>query len=318
MAHQQSPALTSSATPPVAPAPDVPTSAPSQSSEDWSEERILESLHRLDDLHNRLISLRTVIPKILAPLTTDYATPVDMFQDFSSRAVSCSEEIASFNTLYMKSQPIFEHAAASRAQNPTGIRRLGVGEMFLPEEPESGQGTKTEDVEMKDAEEEKEEEKEVVVENTKDEEIDDVVEEFSGRLMHRDVEVEELPGGTPAKRHIKVVLPPPSSLLFTIEITPSDDNSRAFVVTSVKNARHPDSPVHNIHTGILRAVAARQWPGNLEMLLEMLGSYKNIYSAKCDKCKRLTAGGKGELPVVRKLLRDGKDKRWVAYHEWCV
>jgi hypothetical protein len=130
-----------------------------------------------------------------------------MFHDFSSRAVSCSEEIASFNTLYMKSQHIFEHAAASRAQNPAGIRRLRPNEMFLPQEQveSSGggsEGAKAEDTEMKDFEDEGE--GEVVFENTKDEEIDDVVEEFSGRLMHRDVEVEELPGGTPAKRTIKV------------------------------------------------------------------------------------------------------------------
>jgi hypothetical protein len=116
----------------------------------------------------------------------------------------------------------------------------------------------------------------------------------------------------------KVVLPPPSSLLFTIEITPSVDNSRAFVVTSVKNAKNSNAPADNLHTGILRAVTARQWPGNLEMLLEMLGSYKNIFSAKCDKCKRLTAGSKVELPVVRKLVGDGKDKRWMAYHEGCM
>jgi hypothetical protein len=127
-----------------------------------------------------------------------------MFHDFSSRAVSCSEEIASFNTLYMKSQHVFKEAAASRAQNPAGIRRLRPNEMFLPEDESTGggEGAKAEDTEMKDADDEAE--GEVVIENTKDEEIDDVMEEFSGRLMHRDVEVEELPGGTPAKRNIKV------------------------------------------------------------------------------------------------------------------
>lgn len=130
-----------------------------------------------------------------------------MFQDFSNRALSCSEEIATFNSLYVKSQSIFEHAASSRARDPEDIRRLAVGEVFLPEEqPQESDGVKKEDTEMKDAPavgEEKEEEEEVV-ENTKDEDIEDVVEEFSGRLMHRDVNVEELPGGTPARRSLKV------------------------------------------------------------------------------------------------------------------
>lgn len=75
--------------------------------------------------------------------------------------------------------------------------------------------------------------------------------------------------------------------------------------------------MHNLHTGIMRAVTARQWPGNLEMLLEMLGAYRNIFSAKCDKCRRLTAGSKVELPVVRKLVKDAGGKRWIAIHEGC-
>ena len=78
----------------------------------------------------------------------------------------------------------------------------------MPEEqPQEDDEIKKEDTEMKDAaaaggEEKGEEEEEV--ENTKDEDIEDVVEEFSGRLMHRDVNVEELPGGTPARRSLRV------------------------------------------------------------------------------------------------------------------
>ncbi|KAF8246254.1 hypothetical protein K440DRAFT_632218 [Wilcoxina mikolae CBS 423.85] len=240
-----------------------------------------------------------------------------MFEDFSSRALSCSEDIATFTTLYVKSSAVFDQAAAIRARDPVGIHRLGVADIFLPAEQAEEDAIKQEDVEMKDADVKEEEE---TVENTKPEDIEDVLEEFEGRLMHRDVDVEELPGGTPNKKSLKVVLPPPSSLLFTVEITPSVDNSRAFVVTSVKNAKYPDKPVHNVHTGILRAVAARQWPGNLEMLLEMLAAYKSLFTAKCDKCKRLTAGTKAELPVVRKPVRDGpaREKRWIALHEGCV
>jgi hypothetical protein len=124
-----------------------------------------------------------------------------MFDDFSSRAISCSEEITSFTTLYTESQPIFEQAAASRAQSSAGMRYLRPHEVFLPKDESTGGGEGAK-AEMKAADDEAE--GEVVIQNTKDEEIDDVMEEFSGRLMHRDVEVEKLPGGTPATRNIKV------------------------------------------------------------------------------------------------------------------
>jgi hypothetical protein len=127
-----------------------------------------------------------------------------MFEDFSIRALSCSEEIESFNSLYVKSQPIFAHAALSRARDPEDIRRLAVGEVFLPEEQaRENDELEKQDTEMKDAPAPGEEEEEEV-ENTKDEDIEDVVEEFSGRLMHRDVTVEELPGGTSARRSLRV------------------------------------------------------------------------------------------------------------------
>jgi 23S rRNA maturation-related 3'-5' exoribonuclease YhaM len=124
-----------------------------------------------------------------------------MLDDISLWVLSRSEEIASFVTLYKNSQNIFEQVAAS-AQNPVGIRRLRPNEMFLPEDARNAGGVGSnaapeEDTEMKDAEDQ-------VIENTKDEEIDDVLAEVSGRLLHRDVTVKVLPGGTPAKRIMKV------------------------------------------------------------------------------------------------------------------
>lgn len=123
-----------------------------------------------------------------------------------------------------------------------------------------------------------------------------------------------------------MLLPPPSSLLFAVEITPAADPSRAFVVTSVRSARRPDSQApFSLHTGILRAVTARQCPGNLEMLLEMLAAYKSLFSAKCDRCRRLTAVTKGaELPIVRRMVpreataaAAAREKRWIALHDAC-
>lgn len=140
---------------------------------------------------------------------------MDMFEDFSSRALSCSEEIATFNALYVKSSAIFEQAAATRARNSVGIQRLGVHETFLPPEQaeeDAEVAINQEDVEMKDSDVKEEDKEEETVENTKPEDIEDVLEEFEGRLMHRDVVVEELPGGTPNKKSLKVFIPSPPTL----------------------------------------------------------------------------------------------------------
>lgn len=134
-----------------------------------------------------------------------------------------------FNTLYVKSSEIFEHAANTRAKDSNGIHRLPAGDMFLPDELE-GEGTEGEgeegedkkkkkkkkqkqeggdgeDVEMKDApgKEETVEEEDEVVEDTKDNEVEEVLENFSARIMQRDVKVEEVPGGSPARRELKVL-----------------------------------------------------------------------------------------------------------------
>ena len=127
-----------------------------------------------------------------------------MFTDFSERALTCSDEIATFNTLYTNSSEIFQHAAAMQARDPSRVRRLAVGDMFMEEEVVVTEEEAAAAAAAAAAMEEEEEEE--LVENTRDDEIDELVEEFPGRLMHRDVGVEQLPGGTPAKRVIKVMV----------------------------------------------------------------------------------------------------------------
>jgi len=260
-----------------------------------------------------------------------------MFTDFSTRAQACSEEIAAFNALYVRSASTFEAAAQSRRKDPAGVRRLAVGDVFLAPSFSSGdpQGRLHEndgdpDTEMPNAtattaatgvkreddhgEKEKAEQLQQPVENTKEEDVDEVIEEFSERLIHRDVDVDV--SVEDERKLLRITLPAPASLLFMIEIT----SDRGLVVTGVRNVKNPGAVAgYSLHTGILRAVTGRQWPGNLEMLLEMCANYKTIYSARCEKCRRLT--NKVELPVVRRLVGVDKgrgEKRWAAMHETCL
>lgn len=274
--------------------------------------------------------MRTIIPRILEPIIKEYTTPVEMFEDISARALSCSEDIATFIQLHVDSTPIFE--AANKIRQAGGVRRLAPCDMFLP--PPNGDGKENEvpvvakpqpegeDTEMKDADAEEAEE---VVALTKDEDVDEVIEEFSERLIHRDVQIDETPSAD-GKRVLKIHLPPPSSLLFILVITSSSEatadadsgalGSCTFAVTAVKSSKRPDAPPMDLHTGILRAVTARPHPGNLEILLEMLAAYKTIFSSRCEKCKKMVTGIRSELPVVRQLMR--KEKRWATMHEICL
>jgi hypothetical protein len=266
-----------------------------------------------------------------------------MFTDFSTRAQTCSEEIAAFNALYVKSASTFEAAAQSRRKNPSGVGRLAVGDVFLApsssssssgdpqgrlreddgerdtEMPNAAAATTTAPTRVKREDDHGEKEKgeqQQPVENTKEEDVDDVIEEFGERLIHRDVDVDV--SAEDERKLLRITLPAPASLLFMIDIT----SERGLVVTGVRNVKNPGAVAgYSLHTGILRAVTGRQWPGNLEMLLEMCASYKTIYSARCEKCKKLTKGGKSELPVVRRLVGVDKgrgEKRWAAMHETCL
>jgi hypothetical protein len=147
----------------------------------------------------------------LTPSNTRLNLPykaVEMFEDISARALSCSEDIATFIQLHVDSTPIFE--AANKIRQAGGVRRLAPCDMFLP--PPNGDGKENEvpvaakpqpegeDTEMKDADAEEAEE---VVALTKDEDVDEVIEEFSERLIHRDVQIDETPSAD-GKRVLKV------------------------------------------------------------------------------------------------------------------
>ncbi|KAI5852924.1 hypothetical protein DFP73DRAFT_22319 [Morchella snyderi] len=321
----------------------------SQESGEWTDEKLVDALKRLDDLHSKLISLRTVIPRLTLPLSTSHPSPAELYEDLSTRARGASEEVLAFNKLFVDSAGVFEHANQSRVKNPQGIQAVSVYDMFYPDDGEEEEAIeeakkKDEDTEMKEGDEEEVEEEEVV-EDTKEEDVDGLLEAFKGNDAGLKIDIEVKDSG----RTVKITLPSPADLLFTIDIPSSSPThditdpssaARRFIVSSVTNAKKPEQATPHLYTSILRSITTRPNAGNLQLLLEMLTTYITIYSAPCKKCGKMTAGSKVELPVVRnrdtilveidesiggistgaggKKKGKKKEKVWAPYHEVCM
>lgn len=162
--------------------------------------------------------------------------------------------------------------------------------------------------------------------DTLDSEVGDVLQTFCE--TNPDIKVDENKATAEGKRWIDISLPPPAALLFSLEITTqasavegsAEVHSRRFVITSVKNAMRPEAPAQHLHISLLRNITVRSSAGSLKLLLDMLASYRSIFSARCENCGKLTAGTRVELPVVRSLVKsiNDKGKRWSALHEPCL
>lgn len=128
-----------------------------------------------------------------ATTTNHSATAAELYDDLSTRARGASEEVLAFNSLFVKSQPIFDYADASRARNPRAIQSVSVYDMFYTDEEGAVEEVKEEeeDTVMKEGEEGEDEEEEEVVEETREEDVGRVVEEFreGAKEMKVDVEV---------------------------------------------------------------------------------------------------------------------------------
>jgi hypothetical protein len=111
-----------------------------------------------------------------------------MFDDLSHRVVNASQDIKVFNTKWVNNSHIFENAQKSRKDTSSPETRLYPHDLFLPPETLNSD---TEVVEIKvETPIKAEEEEEPQVQDTTFEEIEDVIEEFSGRLMHRNVKID--------------------------------------------------------------------------------------------------------------------------------
>ncbi|KAI5815562.1 hypothetical protein BZA77DRAFT_73952 [Pyronema omphalodes] len=299
---------------PAPPAANLPAADVSENP-DEAEAKLLEQLRELDELHTRLIGLRTIMPTLLWPIRASYPDPSRMFDDLSHRVLKASEDIKVFNQKWVKNTHVFENAQKSSQDTSTPETRLYPHDLFLP--PETLRSD-TEVVEIKvETPIKTAEDEEPQVRDTTFEEIEEVIEEFSGRLMHRNVKIEH------TEDKIIVNLPPPANLSFTISLTPH--STTPFTVTSVstppsKAPRNrtstPQRQLH-LHNSIMRSISGRQWPGNLEVLLEMLASYKTIFTETCEKCKSVTTGQNLELATVRKAVLVKGERKWVAAHEGC-
>jgi hypothetical protein len=132
-------------------------------------------------------------------------TAAELYEDLSTRARGASEEVLAFNKLFVDSAGVFEHANQSRVKNPQGIQAVSVYDMFYPDDGEEEEAIeeakkKDEDTEMKEGDEEEVEEEEVV-EDTKEEDVDGLLEAFKGNDAGLKIDIEVKDSG----RTVKVI-----------------------------------------------------------------------------------------------------------------
>ena len=123
------------------------------------------------------------------------------------------------------------------------------------------------------------------------------------------IEINTLPTNPPSYRY---TLPhPPSTILPPLPLTgtsTSTSTSTPHPLNPQQPPQQPSTQQPHLHTSLLRAITSRPQPtqNNLRLLLEMLCEYTGLYTERCVGCGRLVYGGaRAELPVVR---RRGKSK----------
>ncbi|KAI4123467.1 MAG: hypothetical protein LQ347_006145, partial [Umbilicaria vellea] len=111
-----------------------------------------------------------------------------------------------------------------------------------------------------------------------------------------------------------VYLPPPARIHFHINAISTPDQTTTFDVTCKEAAQ--------VHKAIMRSIAARPRPYDLEYLLDMLASYRDVKERPCQKCGKLL-DNRAIFPVVRRKKSTKNDageleSTWEALHEACV
>ncbi|EWC44422.1 hypothetical protein DRE_06790 [Drechslerella stenobrocha 248] len=291
--------LVQNGTPAVTGAPEDPEAA--------EESSLLSALTLLHQMHQKLTLLRESIPHMVQPIMKagSYSTSEALFEDFSKRTLKASEDLVEFTTLVSDEKWVFEKASTSRKDGAENgeVRRWKSSApvpVYLKEAlADAAARGKTN---LKEEEEEREKkraaaaagkEREVPIEEVLEMEGEEarerIVEEF--RTEHGDIEITPDDDG----KIIKIGLPKALNLTFSIEFPDISSESNRYVVTL---------PVSSyLHMLILRSVTTRPNSGSLKYLLDMLATYKTIYTTKCSKCGKLTNGPKADLPVVRRLKK---------------
>ena len=73
-----------------------------------------------------------MLAPLCPPQISQFATPAALFDTFSQRAVSASDDVLAFTQLWQSNRPLLEHAAVSRAKSREGIRRWGLKDGMPP------------------------------------------------------------------------------------------------------------------------------------------------------------------------------------------
>ncbi|KAK6497585.1 hypothetical protein TWF481_011992 [Arthrobotrys musiformis] len=305
----------------MAPEPTKPTlkpepaSSPQPAEDSQTEETTLVSaLSLLHQMHQKLALLRESIPHMVQPImkASAYQTPELLFDDFSKRTLKASEDLVEFTKLVSDGKWVFDKASDSRREGgveageikrwkssapvPHYLKDIVEGTEGISKDKEAKKKEEEEKKERKRLEAERSKERELEIAEVKGLESEDVrkgiLEEF--KKEHSDLEITFEEDG----KVLKVAIPKPVGLTFSIEIPQAEAESNRYIVT-LPTASY-------LHVLILRSITTRPNAGSLKYLLDMIATYKTIYKTKCNKCNKLTQGPKADLPVIRRLKRIAK------------
>ncbi|KAK6524820.1 hypothetical protein TWF281_011718 [Arthrobotrys megalospora] len=289
------------------------TPAPPEDPSQTEETTLVSALSLLHQMHQKLALLRESIPHMVQPImkASTYPTPEKLFDEFSKRTLKASEDLVEFSSLVSDGKWVFDKAASSRRDTAAEGGKVPRWKSSAPvphylKEIVEGTDGGVRDKEAKRKEEEEKERKRLEAERDKERELEIVevkevesedirraiIEEF--KREHSDLEVTFEEDG----RVLKVAIPKPVNLAFSIEIPQATAESNRYIVTLPTTSY--------LHVLILRSITTRPNAGSLKYLLDMIATYKTIYKTKCNKCNKLTQGPKADLPVVRRLKRTAK------------
>ncbi|KAK2072330.1 hypothetical protein P8C59_006689 [Phyllachora maydis] len=87
------------------------------------QEKLEDQLEELKDLYLKMRGLRTVLPKLLAPLVSKPSSPRELYDDFTKAMRTTTHDIADFQQQWKapETRAIFDRARQSRAAHPRGI-----------------------------------------------------------------------------------------------------------------------------------------------------------------------------------------------------
>ncbi|CAK7210692.1 hypothetical protein SCUCBS95973_000874 [Sporothrix curviconia] len=93
--------------------------------EEWNEEQLEAALAKLTEVHLKLRSLRSAIPRMVQPLTNEPPPPPEILHaKAQSTLLAAMQEVKSFREAISNEEfrKVSEHAAASRRRNGKNIK----------------------------------------------------------------------------------------------------------------------------------------------------------------------------------------------------